>query len=329
MLRAGLSRMEVLVLLALVLVLSGLITIAVVRVRESADRMRCQNNLKQLTLAWHNYCDCNPRLPPLVDQGEGTPTGQGLPSVFFTLTLYIEAGPMLYRPGKSPPKAYHAHSSVQFPFHHKDGTTGTSYGGAANQLWHVFIDPADTTADKLRDIEMLLPDGTTGYYATGSYAANGLLPWGTKSFRESFPRGTEITILFAERPQVCRTATGDTIYNLWGVGFYSPHMPAFATLSPADPPELWSTEQVAPVLPLPEEDATERIQVRIGRRDANPQQPDFATPVQMLRNNLWCDPRLPGTPHRAGMQVAMADGSVRVFAPDTTPWVFWSACSAN
>jgi prepilin-type processing-associated H-X9-DG protein len=176
---------------------------------------------------------------------------------------------------------------------------------------------------------MTLPDGSTGYYATGSYAANGQLPWGTGTIPRSFPKGPENTILIGERPQVCRTAAGEDVYNLWGLGIYSPHMPAFAALTPADPPGLSSTGQVAPAEPLPDETATDRdaqLRVRIGRRDAEPGPPDFDHPIQVIRGSRPCDPRLPGTPHRAGMQVAMADGSVRVFAPDTSPWVFWSAC---
>ncbi|MFO0926743.1 MAG: hypothetical protein U0736_06835 [Gemmataceae bacterium] len=138
--------------------------------------------------------------------------------------------------------------------------------------------------------------------------------------------GTANTLLIGERPQVCRTADGDEVYNLWGLGFYSPHMPAFATLTPAAPPGLASTGQVAPALPLPDEDAADTLRVRIGRRDAPPVAPDYATPLQVVRPGRPCDPRLPGTPHRRGMQVGMADGSMRVFAPSVDPWVFWAAC---
>ncbi len=225
---------------------------------------------------------------------------------------------------RSEPAAYHAHSSVPFAFRHKDGTPGTMYGGAANQVWRTFVCPSDATADRLQDVPVALPDGTTGYYATGSYAANGLLPWRTGGLLP-----TADTILFAERPQVCRAATGEAVYNLWGVGFFSPHMPAFAALTPADPPGLWATGQVAPVVPLPDEAAADRdaqVRVRVGTWDAAPRVPDFATPMQRIGLGRPCDPRLPGSPHRDGMQAAMADGSVRLFAPGTAPWVFWSAC---
>ena len=130
--------------------------------------------------------------------------------------------------------------------------------------------------------------------------------------------------MLAERPQVCRTVGGDEVYNLWGLGFYSPHMPAFATLTPAGQPNWLSTGQVASALPLP--GAESEVPVRIGRADAPAQPPDFATPLQRVRSGRACDPRLPGGPHRAGMMVLMADGSTRIYEWDASPWVFWRDC---
>jgi Protein of unknown function (DUF1559) len=326
--RHALSRIEIIVALLIAVLVTGLILGGIARIREDAKVAKCRSNLRQLGIAVYNYIDTHDGpLPPLADQGKGAPTGGGLPSVFATLIPFIEASPLIFRPER-PPGYYHAHSSVVFEYSVK-GMPFKQDGGVANTIWRIYIDPADVTADKLRDVPMTLPDGSTGYYATGSYAANGLLTWNTGSLPQSFPKGTQNTILMAERPQVCRTAGGDVVYNLWGLGFYSPHMPAFAALTPGEPVGLWSTGQVAPVEPLPDEGAADRdarIRVRIGRRDATPVEPDFKTPVQLIRGSRPCDPRLPASPHLAGMQVLMADGSVRVFAPDTTPWVFWSAC---
>jgi hypothetical protein len=326
--RHGLSRVDVLVAIVISGLAFGLILFAVSRIREAAAAIRCQNNLKQLGIAAQNYLDAYPgRLPPLVDQGKGAPTGHGLPSVFATLMPWIEATPVTFRKERSP-VYYNAHSSVRLTYRGKDGPEMED-GGMANAYNLVFLDPADRTANRLRDVPMTLPDGSTGYYATGSYAANGLAPWYTGAESKPFPGGTAYTILFGERPQFCRTAGGEGVYNLWGLGIYSPHMPTFATLTPTDPPGLQDTGQVASVEPLPDEGAADRdalIRVRIGRRDAEPIPPDFSTPVQIVRAGQPCDPRLPGTPHRRGMQAAMADGSVRLFAPDTSLWVFWAAC---
>jgi hypothetical protein len=296
--------------------------------REVSTALKCQNNLKQLALAAQNYADTNGgRLPALVDQGDGAPIGRGLPSVFANLLPYVEASPLYFRP-ELPLERYHGHSSVVFKYDHK-GEPYTQEGGLANQILRVFLDPADVTASELRDVPMVLPDGSTGYCATGSYVANGLLPWSLEIRPNAFPGRFTNTIVFAERPQVCRPAGGDEVYNLWGLGVYSPHMPAFAALTPVDPPGLWDTGQVAPVLPLRAESAPDRdtlVRVRIGREDAEPTVPSFNTPIQLVRKGHPCDPRLPATSHRQGMQAAMGDASVRVFPRDTDPWVFWAAC---
>lgn len=329
--RQGMSRVDALIGTLIAVLVVGLILAGVARVRDAADRASCEHNLRTLALCTNNLADQHSgRLPVMTDLHEGSPTGRGLMSVFSMIVPYIESGPLRFDYKRSPPAQYHAHSSVPFTIWGDEAGECTMDGGLANGVWRTFTDPSDATTKNLRDIPMTLPDRTTGYYATGSYAANGLIPWNTGLWPTAFPRGTSTTILFSERPQVCRTAADETIYNLWGVGFYSPNMPAFAALTPADPPGLWPTGMVAPVEPLPSEGAKDRdarIRLRVGRRDADPGPPDFASPIQIIRSGRPCDPRLPGSPHRGGLQAAMADGSVRLFAPDTSPWVFWAACS--
>jgi prepilin-type N-terminal cleavage/methylation domain-containing protein len=215
--RAGFTLIELVVVLAIIGVLVGLLIPAVMNVREKASRTNCQNNLKQIALACHDYHDIRHHFPPGIGYYDAfrnpdpnsTPFGNG----FVHLLPHLELGALLQNSSQQWDDAKLRTTSIP-----------------------IFICPSDPT------VGPLLTDNLNRDFATSSYAGNaqvfcqvdqfGALIWVQYKRRLPLPDG--ITILFAEKYGRCNFSgspfeAGGTCWAYSQIGRSAiPLHPAFA-----------------------------------------------------------------------------------------------------
>jgi prepilin-type N-terminal cleavage/methylation domain-containing protein/prepilin-type processing-associated H-X9-DG protein len=100
--RRGFSLIELLLVIALVAILISLLLPAVQQAREAANRISCQNNLKQIGLALHHYENAFQQFPVGIGNSGDPEQQTGLSTAFALLLDYLEEDNLknLYDPNR-------------------------------------------------------------------------------------------------------------------------------------------------------------------------------------------------------------------------------------
>jgi prepilin-type N-terminal cleavage/methylation domain-containing protein len=321
--RRGFTLIELLVVIAIIAILIGLLLPAIQKVREAANRANCQNHLKQMAIAAHNFESAQFSLP----WEAGSDLTQ--PRLDRRLTIGTQT----------------VHCTPMFemlPFMEQDAIYNLGFlRTTIDRPIKVFTCPSDSSAiDTFTGSEF----GATGVTrALGNYIYNRAMMAQKGNNLSRFQDGTANSIMFGERTQVCGTGTtmGANIqYNPWAYQIAyrvntrpawptnalqgSSEGPAFLYPNPIQGIRLVSeTPDTPPVGTAGSFPPNRRLTVMTG------------VTQRICRFALFTDmnPDLRARTFTAGhpgaVQIALGDGSVRGMAAQVNEAFLWNAATPN
>jgi prepilin-type N-terminal cleavage/methylation domain-containing protein/prepilin-type processing-associated H-X9-DG protein len=321
----GFTLIELLVVIAIIAILIGLLVPAVQKVREAAARTQCSNNMKQFTLATHMCNDTFKRLPPQ----SGTFGGAYYAPLFFHLLPFIEQSAVW-------------NGATWLDYSAQVGTTAPNPATTINIgfIWPTWDSVNKSNNTFLRQAEIPIYrcpsdpslfncidwcNGDSSYAGNfqvfgGSQNQNSSTNWdGGAAIPRTFTDGTSNTILFAEKYARCN-GTGNPGGTWWMRGVYH------------------GTQLFDPGKPGPQDSYPgDRLSAVFGGgkgRDGVLFLTGTASIFQLQPENFMaspgpCDRRRASSPHTSGMNVALADGSVRFLSASISPTTWWIAVVPN
>ena len=204
--RSGFTLVELFVVTGVIAILIALLIPAVQQARETARRMQCRNNLRQIALALHNYHDRSGRMPPstVVEWRRPEPTGWW--SWIVRVLPDLDQQPVYSRLNLSENAWTRCHENKPY----------TSLRLA------VLHCPSDPNSNGVYEADDVCPGGEayalTSYLgcrgSTGRFPDNGVFPDVNRATRlTDVLDGTSNTILVGERP-----ADPEAYWGWWAAG---------------------------------------------------------------------------------------------------------------